>query len=215
MSRSAFTYLRLYLSGWSEFDIEYVWDNDGTAKLQDGDLLVHVTSRRIMQNAKTENPKLDAMLVEFYGSAEAASKVNEARRHAPAWFGFVDVIRDQNHGVKRAIVVLDAAFYHWDRGNWLLELLTSALNPNPGNAAYHGLPGGTPQEKRIYDRLVVGWRIPLGLEPGISDLSGMLYDDSVKAGMTRDQLVEAATEVLNRPKLRRDIFTAHHCANKL
>ena len=121
MSRSAFTYLRLYLFGWSEFDIEYVWDNDGTVKLQDGDLLVHVTSRRIMQSARTENPKLDAMLVEFYGSAEAASKVNEARRHAPAWFGFVDVIRNPRYGVKRAIVVLDAAFFHSDPGTGCLS----------------------------------------------------------------------------------------------
>ncbi len=113
-------------------------------------------------------------------------------------------------------MVLDAAFYHWDRGNWLLELLTSALNPNPGNAAYHGLPGGTPQEKRIYDRI---WSsngdYHLGWSREFRTYLAVLFDDSVKAGMTRDQLVEAATEVLNRPKLRRDIFTAHHCANEL
>ncbi len=87
MSRSAFTYLRLYLFGWSEFDIEYVWDNDGTVKLQDGDLLVHVTSRRIMQSAKTENPKLDAMLrrvLRFRGGGVEGER-SEAARSRMVW----------------------------------------------------------------------------------------------------------------------------------
>jgi hypothetical protein len=142
--------------------------------------------------------------------------VNEARRHAPAWFGFVDVIRDQNQEVKRAIVVLDAAFYYRDRGNWLLELLTSALNANPGNAAYHGLPGGTPQEKRIYDRL---WssssEYALVWSGEFQPYMAVLYDESVKPGMTRAELVGAATEILSRPKLRQKIFTVHHCANEM
>jgi hypothetical protein len=216
MSRSAFTNLSLYLSGWSEFEIDYVWDNDGTVKLQDGDLLVYVTSHHIMKSAKTENPKLDAMLVEFYGSSEAASKVNEARQHFPAWLGFIDVIRNQNHEVQRAIVVLHSASYHWDRGNWLLELLTSALNPNPGNAAYQGLPGGTPQEKRIYDRL---WSSNLDYalvwSREFQTYMAVLYDESVKPGVTRAELVGAATRILNRPELQKRIFTAHNCKNEM
>src|SRR4030095_8603533 len=40
--RSAFTNLRLGLTSGSRFDIEYVWDNEGTAAIRDGDLLVYV-----------------------------------------------------------------------------------------------------------------------------------------------------------------------------
>jgi hypothetical protein len=219
LSRGAFTNLRLYLFGWSEFEIEYVWDNEGTVQLRDGDLLVHVAAAPILRHPKIKkNTKLDAMLIEFYGSEEAASKVNEARRHPAAMHGFVDVIREQDHAIRRAIVVLQPFSYMGDGGtwNWLLQLLTSALNPNPGNAAYYALPGATPQEKRIYDR---SWSSALDYHLAWSrefqTYLGVLYDQSVKAGMTRDQLVGAATEILNRPEYRRKIFTAHNCANEM
>lgn len=217
MSRGAFTNLRLYLFGWSEFEIEYVWDNEGTVQLRDGDLLVHVAAAPILLHPKIgKNPKLDAMLVEFYGSEKAASKVNEARRYPAAVSGFVDVMRDQGHEIKRAIVVLQAGSYYGDGGNWLLELMTSALNPNPGNAAYYALPGATPQEKRIYDRTWSSARdYHLSWSREFQTYLGVLYDQSVKPGMTRDELTDAATEILNRSGYRRKIFTAHNCANEM
>ena len=33
--------------------------------------------------------------------------------------------------------------------------------------------------------------------------------------MTRDQLIGAATDILNRPKDPQKIFTAHNCANEM
>ena len=89
MSRSAFTYLRLYSSGWSEFDIEYVWNNhEESAKFMIGPVLVHVHQLvASMQNAKTDNSKLDAMLVEFYvfrgGGVEGER--SEAARSRMVW----------------------------------------------------------------------------------------------------------------------------------
>jgi hypothetical protein len=212
IGRSTFTRL-----AWSQIDIEYVWDNDGTVQLQDGDLLVHIAAGPLVRHSKTKNPKLEAMLLEFYGSEEAASRVNEARQHPAAASGFVDVIRGKDHEITRGIVVLNAWSYYRDGGNWLFELMTSALNPNPGNAAYYALPGATPQEKRIYDR---NWSSAsnyyyLSWSREFETYLAVLYDQSVKPGMTREQLVGAATEILNRPENRRNIFTAHNCANEM
>jgi hypothetical protein len=212
IGRSTFTRL-----AWSRLEIEFVWDNDGTVQLRDGDLLVHISAGPLLQHPKIQNPKLEAMLLEFYGSEEAASRMTEARQHPPAMSGLVDVIRGQDHEIKRGIVVLQAGSYYRDGGNWLLELMTSALNPNPGNAAYYALPGATPQEKRIYDRT---WSsgpdyYSLSWSREFETYLAVLYDQSVKSGMTRDELVNAATAILNRPENRRNIFTAHNCANEM
>ncbi|NJO33914.1 MAG: hypothetical protein HC869_13000 [Rhodospirillales bacterium] len=109
ISRSTFTRL-----GWSQLEIEYVWDNDGTVQLRDGDLLVHIAAGPLSRHSKTKNQKLEAMLLEFYGSEEAAAQVNEARRHPAAMSGFVDVIRNQDHEIERGIVVLQAGSYYRD-----------------------------------------------------------------------------------------------------
>jgi hypothetical protein len=215
ISRGAFTTLRLHLFGWSSFEIEYIWDNERTAVLQNGDLLVHVTTGPVVLHPKLQNPKLDAMLLEFYGSPEAVATLNE-RRRGDVSPGFVDIIRNGDSEVERAIVVLNIGSLSRQGTNWLLELMTSALNPNPGNAAYYALPGGTAEEKRIYDS---NWSSNLDYALTWSrefhSYMAVLYDNSVKSGMTRDQLLVAATEILNRREYRDKLFIAHNCKNEM
>ena len=211
--RSAFTGLKLELFSWSTFDIEYVWDDEGKVAIKDGDLLVYVMAAAGSPEAEAAGPRLNDMLLELYGSGPELAGLPDRVAKYPA-LGFVDVIRDSDNGIRRAIVVLNEASLRVHGTNWLFELLTTALNPNAGNAAYHGLPGGTAEEKRIYDKVWVNDTL-YGLVWGIEFKTYMavLLDKSVKPGMTRAQLVAAATGILNRPELQKQIFTAHNCKN--
>jgi hypothetical protein len=211
--RDAFTSLRLNLMSWSRFDIEYVWDNQGKVGLKDGDLLVYVMATSGSPEAKAAGPRLNDMLLEFYGAGPELAGLPDRVAKYPA-LGFVDVVRNSDTGIKRAIVVLNAASLRVHGSNWLFELLTTALNPNAGNAAYHELPGGTAEEKRIYDKVWVNdtlHALVWGTE--FTAYMAVLLDESVKPGMTRAQLVAAATEILNRPELQKRLFTAHNCKN--
>lgn len=210
--RSAFTSLQLNQMGWSRFDIEYAWENDGKVGFRDGDLLVFVMAA---DSPEARAARLSDVLLEFYGAGpELAGLPDRVARH-PA-LGFVDVVRGSDNGIRRAIVVLDERSLQAHGTSWLFELLTTALNPNPGNAAYPGLPAGTAEEKRIYDKVWVNdtlYGLTWGAE--FSAYMAVLLDESVRPGMTRGQLVAAATEILNRPHLREKIFTVHNCKNEM
>jgi hypothetical protein len=118
----------------------------------DGDLVVYM-SWAIGTDRAAADRRRARVLRDFYGSEVPVS---------PPLFGdsrdnlhFADVVLDDGGAVRRAIVAIDQPYAHLQGQASLLEMMTTVLNPNPGNAINLGLPGSTPQEKRIYE---VIWR---------------------------------------------------------
>jgi len=99
-------------------------------ELGEGDIFVLLSSN-LRAFDRDRSPVLWRRLVDFYGSDDELAR--SIKRHQSARdAGFVDVIGDSQGNAVRALVAIDAIGPKEIRQPQLFELLTSAINPNPG-----------------------------------------------------------------------------------
>ena len=179
------------------------------ARFRDGDLLVYLTWHR-SQDREAAKLRYKALLQEFNGSAltsniHAVVGANDDQR-------FVGVIRSDDGDIRRTVVVIDLEYAQLGKQPAVLELLTTAINPNPGNAIKLGLPGSAPEEKRIYEKT---WHSQVSY-----DLSWtrefhiyleILLGRDIAPGMTKTQFAEAVRAIMDRPRMKRHLAAIYEC----
>lgn len=185
----------------------YDWANHG--RFKDGVLLVYLTWHR-STDREAARQRYRALLQEFYGSVliNGIEAVVGSQEDLP----FVGVVRTVDGEVRRAVVVIDLEYAQLGRQPAVIQLLTTAINPNPGNAISLGLPGGTPAEKRIYDKT---WLSKVSYELSWTrefDLYlELLLGRDVTPGMSKMQFTEVVRLYLAQPMMKRRLAYLYDC----
>lgn len=176
-----------------------VVDYDGTEEPRNGDIFI-VLSQDLRAFYTDQESILRSRLARFYGS-DADLTLSAARHKQARDHGFVDVIGGGRSDVARAVVALDSIGPSPIRDPELFQLLTTAINPNPGNEVHPNW---------IYDKV---WRTQihytLRWTKTFAVYLRVLEDAQVESGMSRSQFEEAANRILNTPtevRTLREIF---------
>ena len=183
------------------------WANHG--RFKDGVLLVYLTWHR-NTDREAAKERYRALLQEFYGSVliKGIDAIIGSQEDLP----FVGVVRTADGAVRRAVVVIDLEYAQLGRQPAVLQLLTTAINPNSGNAISLGLPGSTPAEQRIYGK---AWLSKVSYELSwtreFDVYLELLLGRGVTSGMTKEQFTDAAQLFLGQPRMKRHLAQLYDC----
>lgn len=193
-----------------EFNAITQLDWTSHAHFKDGDLFVYLVWYPTRAAREAGKQQYHALLREFSGSlsAEAIRPIIGSEDRWP----FVGVVRSENGDIQRAIVVVDLEYARLGKQPAIFQFLTTAINPNPGNAFYLGLPGSTPDEKRIYKK---AWHSKVAYDLAWTQefqiYLELLLGRNVTPGMTRTQLADAVQSTLSQPRWKRRLAYLYAC----
>jgi hypothetical protein len=190
-------------------EVPVLFDLTARGPLADGDLVVYLSWAFGTDRAATDQRR-SRVTRAFYGSDQPPP---------PPMIGIgadsldlADVSRDEKGAIRRALVVMDQPYAHLGGQAEMTELLTSVLNPNPGNAVNLGLPGSTPQEKRIYKavwRTSTEYNLYWTREFGV--YVGLLSDSRIAPGATKNQFAQFVGARLSEPAMKTRLADLYGC----
>jgi hypothetical protein len=166
-----------------------------------GDLVVALIPR--LRGFRKQAPEAYYnQLVKAYGSEEAlVIAYDRHRRNLDA--GFVDVIGDGRSNVERVIVALDIVGPPAIRDPQLFELLTTAMNPNPGNLLSSGKMYAKVWDTQIYYAL--RWTV-------IAELYlSLLRNNEIRSGLNRSEFQGTIAEMWSREGTRQELLANLEC----
>ncbi len=185
------------------------FDWNDRARVRDGDLVIYLTWWR--GEARDVAGQRFAALVEEVRGPEPSARIEPvlgAVDHLP----FVGIVRSAEGAVRRAIVVMDLDYAQLGGQPAVFEFLTTALNPNAGNALYLGLPGSKPAEKLIYEKT---WRssvkYDLSWTREFETYLRVMIQEAVTPGMNAAQFSEVAAQMLSEPEMKQRVAKLYGC----
>jgi hypothetical protein len=166
-----------------------------------GDLVVALTPKLRGFRKQASEAYYD-LLVSAYGSEEALVTAHDRhRRNLDA--GFVDVIGDGKSNVQRVVVALDIIGPPAIRDPQLFELLTTAMNPNPGNLLSSEKVYAKIWETQIYYAL--RWTVFAEL------YLSLLRNNEIRSGLDRSELQATIAEMWAREGTRQELLANLEC----
>jgi hypothetical protein len=189
-------------------DVPIKFDLPADEPIRDGDLVVYLSWAFGSDKAAAERRR-ERVLHDFYGADMPDSRPLYGNSRDRLYF--VDVVQGDDGSVRRALVAIDQPYA--DQA-WVIEMITTALNPNPGNAINLGLPGSTPQEKRIYEihwQTQVDYRLYWTRE--FQAYLRLLFDSRVPAASDANEFRDAVGGIMKEAAFQAWLRNLYDCAS--